>query len=83
MSLVFMELPLTSNSSCGPPALNDAFGAVAGPVVSGQGVCATEIDGALELFETAKTFRAFGLIAAARRIEQRARRTPLHPKAQV
>lgn len=36
-----------------------------------------ELTSALDLFAAAKVFRAAGLHAAARRIEYRARRTPL------
>ncbi len=61
----------------GPPGENEATPLVAQPVASGPGVCTTEVTGAVDLFAAAKVFRSAGLHAAARRIEARARRTPL------
>lgn len=62
---------------CSPPGVNDAAALVAQPSASGPGVCTREVTGAVDLFAAAKVFRSAGLIAAARRIEDRARRTPL------
>lgn len=61
----------------GPQGANDAAALVAQPVTSGPGVCTHEVSEAVALFDAAKVFRSAGYLAAARRIESRARRTPL------
>lgn len=75
-----MELPMQVKQLCGPPGVNEATPVVAHSVASGPGVCTSELSGAVDLFAAAKVFRSAGLHAAARRIENRARRTPLPRK---